>query len=102
MNYTSDIDELIFTVDENGNVKYTEEPNKPNPTPATPATGDKKWWEAALGILPALVTSIFGGNSANANPIYTPPLQQQNPNNNNIIIIALAAVVIVFLLLKKK
>jgi hypothetical protein len=91
-----DIPDLDFTVDENGNVTYGSGP-KPAPKPAT--TSEKKWWEQVIGVVPALVTAIFGGNAQAQQPVYTtsPPTQNSGISTTNILIIGIAVIAMIFL-----
>lgn len=75
----------------------------PGPTSGTiPVTG-KKWWETALGIIPSVLTSIFGGSAQPTNQTtnYPGPTQQSGMNSNMILMIAAAAIVIILLMKKK-
>ncbi|TDE15289.1 hypothetical protein [Dyadobacter psychrotolerans] len=95
-----DIPILQFTTDPSGNVTYT---NSTAPKPATATTGTK-WWEQVIGVVPALVTAIFGGN-AQAQPTtgYIPtPYAQTSSNNNNLLVIVAVAIVLIVFLMKKK
>ena len=93
----NDIPILNFTTDSQGNVSYTNAPK-----PAATATGPK-WWEQVIGVVPALVTAIFGNNAQAQQPVYTTtPYPQTNSGSNSTLIIVAIAIVVVFLVMKKK
>ncbi|MEO6285827.1 MAG: hypothetical protein ABIN80_28635 [Dyadobacter sp.] len=65
----------------------------------------KKWWETAIGILPAILGSILGNNSqqqTGTNYPYQPANTTSGlGGNSTMIIIAIAAVVILLIMNKK-
>ena len=107
----ADIPDLIFTTDANGNVNY---PNSGGGYSTGNGTGTggysnttgKKWWEVALGVFPAILSSIFGNNQSQQ-----PTTQYPYPTTGstgvtlggtNMMLIIVAVGLVVFLLLKKK
>lgn len=107
----ADIPDLIFTTDANGNVIY---PNSGGgysngngaATGGYSNTTGKKWWEVALGVFPAILSSIFGNNQ-NQMPTTQYPYPTTNTGGvtlggTNMILIIVAVGLVVFLLLKKK
>lgn len=107
----ADIPDLIFTTDENGNVIYPNSgggysTGNGSTTGGYSNTTGKKWWEVALGVFPAILSSIFGNNQSQV-----PTTPYPYPTNNsggislggtNMILIIVAVGLVVFLLLKKK
>lgn len=80
------------------------------PNPGQPGTGyttgGKKWWETAIGALPAILGGIFG-NTGQTNP-GTPYPTTPNQTNTGlggstmILLIGGAAIVLILLMNKKK
>lgn len=101
-----DIPDLIFTVDSQGNVVYSNV-NTPGTTNTSGDSGstDKKWWEQLFGIIPGIFNAILGSKSQPQTQVppggYT-PYPSTSMNNSNMTIIIVAAAVIIFLLMKKK
>jgi len=100
-----DIPDLVFTVDSQGNVLYSNAN-----TPADNNTGntgsiDKKWWEQLFGIIPGILNAVLGNKAQGQTQVPTgsyPQVPSASMNNGNMTIILVAAGVIIFLLLKKK
>lgn len=107
----ADIPDLIFTTDANGNVIY---PNSGGgysngngaATGGYSNTTGKKWWEVALGVFPAILSSIFGNNQSQQPINYPYPTQGNSSSASfgsmNLTLIIVAIGLVVFLLLKKK
>ena len=106
----ADIPDLIFTTDADGNVTYPNSgggysTGNGSTTGGYTNTTGKKWWEVALGVFPAILTSIFGNNQQ---PTTNYPYPTQGSSNTasfgsmNMMLIIVAVALAVFLLMKKK
>lgn len=102
-----DIPDLIFTVDSQGNVVYSNVTTTDNSnTGKTTDSTDKKWWEQLFGIIPGILTAILGNKAQGQTQVpaggYYPSTPSASMNNSNMTIIIVAAAIILFLLMKKK
>lgn len=104
-----DIPDLIFTVDSQGNVVYSNanaagSNNTGNTGGDTESTG-KKWWEQLFGVIPGILNAILGNRTQSQTQVpggnYS-PYPSSSMNNSNMTIIIIAAGIIIFLLMKKK
>lgn len=104
-----DIPDLVFTVDSQGNVVYSNASTPGNSSTGNTGTDtgstDKKWWEQLFGVIPGILNAILGNKAQGQTQVPTggyPQTPSASMNNGNMTIIIVAAAVIIFLLLKKK